>query len=576
MCEHLHLPLQSGSDRTLARMHRGYTAERYLERLAAARAAIPDLAVTTDLIVGFPGETDDDFERTLEVVDAAAYDAAYTFVFSPRPGTPAAEMVDDFVAARGRAGAHAPAHRRGRAARAAPSTRRGSGGSRRCWSRARRRRTPTVWSGRTRQNKLVHFAPDGARLRAGGTRRRRASPTPRRTGSRGELVGASPRAAPARASASPSSAAPVTVTAAHLALVGPTASGKSALALARRRTRSATSRSSRSTRCRSTAGSTSAPPSRRAAERARGAAPPDRRRRPDEEWSVARFQRAARAAVADIEARGKRALLVGGTGLYVQAVVDAARRSRREDRAVRAELEAEAADARRPRAPPTPSSQRVDPVAAARIEPGNARRIVRALEVIAHHRPAVLVVRARPRTTYGATVFPVAIVGVWLPPRRARRAASTARVAAMRDAGLVDEVRGARRTRRRCPAPPARRSGTRRSSPTSTAREPSLDAALDDGRRAAPGGSPAASACGSGAIPASPGSAAAENPCDALPALLAMLERDEHRPPRQAPRHRQRLPRVVVARRRRRVQRVARRRTAARSATATAASAPTA
>jgi tRNA-2-methylthio-N6-dimethylallyladenosine synthase len=98
VCEHLHLPLQSGSDRTLARMHRGYTAERYLKRLAEARAAIPDLAVTTDIIVGFPGETDDDFERTLAVVDEAAYDAAYTFVFSPRPGTPAADMVDDFVA----------------------------------------------------------------------------------------------------------------------------------------------------------------------------------------------------------------------------------------------------------------------------------------------------------------------------------------------------------------------------------------------------------------------------------------------------------------------------------------------
>ena len=98
VCEHLHLPLQAGSDRTLARMHRGYTAERYLTRLAAARDAIPDLAVTTDLIVGFPGETDDDFDRTLEVVDTAHYDAAYTFVFSPRPGTPAADMTDDFVA----------------------------------------------------------------------------------------------------------------------------------------------------------------------------------------------------------------------------------------------------------------------------------------------------------------------------------------------------------------------------------------------------------------------------------------------------------------------------------------------
>src|SRR5467141_778053 len=69
VCEHLHLPLQSGSDRTLARMHRGYTARRYLERLAAARAAIPELAVTTDLIVGFPGETEEDFAATLAVVE---------------------------------------------------------------------------------------------------------------------------------------------------------------------------------------------------------------------------------------------------------------------------------------------------------------------------------------------------------------------------------------------------------------------------------------------------------------------------------------------------------------------------
>ena len=98
VCEHLHLPLQSGSDRVLAAMHRGYTAERYLDRLAAARAAMPDLAVTTDVIVGFPGETDDDFERTLEVVAAAAYDSAFTFIYSPRPGTEAAERTEDFVA----------------------------------------------------------------------------------------------------------------------------------------------------------------------------------------------------------------------------------------------------------------------------------------------------------------------------------------------------------------------------------------------------------------------------------------------------------------------------------------------
>src|SRR6478752_7265358 len=78
VCEHLHLPLQAGSDRTLARMHRGYTAERYLRRLSDARAAIDDLAVTTDIIVGFPGETEDDFHETLAVVAEAQYDAAYT------------------------------------------------------------------------------------------------------------------------------------------------------------------------------------------------------------------------------------------------------------------------------------------------------------------------------------------------------------------------------------------------------------------------------------------------------------------------------------------------------------------
>ena len=66
-------------------MHRGYTAERYLAKLDAARQAIPDLAVTTDIIVGFPGETDADFEATLAVVDTAAFDAAYTFIYSPRP-----------------------------------------------------------------------------------------------------------------------------------------------------------------------------------------------------------------------------------------------------------------------------------------------------------------------------------------------------------------------------------------------------------------------------------------------------------------------------------------------------------
>jgi tRNA-2-methylthio-N6-dimethylallyladenosine synthase len=149
-------------------MHRGYTAERYLRRLADARAAIPDLAVTTDLIVGFPGETDDDFERTLEVVDEAAYDAAYTFVFSPRPGTPAADMVDDFVApdvAQERmrrltevVERHALARHEARVGRTESLLLEGPS-----------KNDETRWSGRTRQNKLVHFAPGDAPVVVGGT-----------------------------------------------------------------------------------------------------------------------------------------------------------------------------------------------------------------------------------------------------------------------------------------------------------------------------------------------------------------------------------------------------------------------
>jgi tRNA-2-methylthio-N6-dimethylallyladenosine synthase len=97
VCPQLHLPLQSGSDRVLARMHRGYTAGRYLERLAAARAAVPDLAVTTDIIVAFPGETEEDFEQTLAVAAEAGYDSAFTFIYSPRPGTEAAAWVEQMI-----------------------------------------------------------------------------------------------------------------------------------------------------------------------------------------------------------------------------------------------------------------------------------------------------------------------------------------------------------------------------------------------------------------------------------------------------------------------------------------------
>jgi tRNA-2-methylthio-N6-dimethylallyladenosine synthase len=166
VCEHLHLPLQSGSDRVLAAMHRGYSAQRYLAKLEAARAAVDDLSVTTDIIVGFPGETEDDFSRTLEVAAEAGYDSAYTFVFSPRPGTPAAEMVDRYVPneivaerfERLRAVVERSALLRHQARVGRVEEVLVEGPS---------KRDVATITGRTRQNKLVHFAPQIAAPPAG-------------------------------------------------------------------------------------------------------------------------------------------------------------------------------------------------------------------------------------------------------------------------------------------------------------------------------------------------------------------------------------------------------------------------
>ncbi len=184
VCNHLHLPLQSGSDAVLAAMRRGYTAERYLARLAAARAAIPDLAVTTDIIVGFPGETEDDFERTLEVAAEAAYDSAYTFIFSPRPGTRAAAMTDRFVPAE----VVADRFERLRAVvERSALVRHGDriGRVEEVLVEGPSKRDPSVLTGRTGQNKLVHFdgvaGASGARgvVRHRGGGRRRPPPPDR-------------------------------------------------------------------------------------------------------------------------------------------------------------------------------------------------------------------------------------------------------------------------------------------------------------------------------------------------------------------------------------------------------------
>ena len=165
VCEHLHYPLQSGSDKVLAAMHRGYSATRYLERLGEARAAIADLAVSTDIIVAFPGETEDDFVRTLEVAAAADFDYAYTFIFSPREGTQAASMHEHFVA---------PAVAADRfdrlklvVERSALSKHRDRiGRIEEVLVEGPSKKNMGIFTGRTRQNKLVHF-PFGTPMRAG-------------------------------------------------------------------------------------------------------------------------------------------------------------------------------------------------------------------------------------------------------------------------------------------------------------------------------------------------------------------------------------------------------------------------
>jgi tRNA-2-methylthio-N6-dimethylallyladenosine synthase len=94
LCEHIHLPLQSGSTAVLKRMRRTYSRERYLDRVALIREHVPDCALTTDIIIGFPGETEADFEQTLEVAEQVGYDGGFTFIYSPRRGTEAAELPD--------------------------------------------------------------------------------------------------------------------------------------------------------------------------------------------------------------------------------------------------------------------------------------------------------------------------------------------------------------------------------------------------------------------------------------------------------------------------------------------------
>jgi len=166
VCPQLHLPLQSGSNRVLRSMQRSYKVERYMDRLTRARAAIDDLAVTTDLIVGFPGESDADFDETLEVVAACEFDSAYTFIFSPREGTHGASMTsqfipDDVIKARFerlKKVLDRSALRKHEARVGLREEVLVEGPS---------RRNELMFSGRTRQGKLIHFPQVDESLRAG-------------------------------------------------------------------------------------------------------------------------------------------------------------------------------------------------------------------------------------------------------------------------------------------------------------------------------------------------------------------------------------------------------------------------
>jgi tRNA-2-methylthio-N6-dimethylallyladenosine synthase len=160
VCEHAHLPLQSGSSRILKAMRRTYGRERYLRLVDELRAAIPDLALTTDLIVGFPGETEEDFRETLEAVEEVGFDSAFTFVYSPRAGTEAAVMSDQIPedVKHNRIERLVDVVQRCAAARNAERV----GGVEQVLVEGASRTDPSLLRGRTRRNTTVNFAGQAA------------------------------------------------------------------------------------------------------------------------------------------------------------------------------------------------------------------------------------------------------------------------------------------------------------------------------------------------------------------------------------------------------------------------------
>jgi len=161
VCHALHLPVQSGSSRVLARMRRGYDRARYLDRVQRLREAMPDIALSTDVIVGFPGETEDDFRETLTLVEEVGFDQMFSFIYSPRPGTPAAMVRDDLPAERktARLMELQQLQRRIQLER----NRARVGRVVRVLVEGPSRRDAEEWAGRTPGNQVVNFAAEGVR-----------------------------------------------------------------------------------------------------------------------------------------------------------------------------------------------------------------------------------------------------------------------------------------------------------------------------------------------------------------------------------------------------------------------------
>ena len=159
---HLHLPVQSGSDRILALMQRGYTALEYKSKIRALRAARPDISVTTDFIVGFPGETEADFAATLELMDEIGFDASFSFLYSQRPGTPAAELPD--ATPREVKEQRLARLQQRNAQTAAQISRRMVGTVQRVLVEGPARRGPRQLCGRTENNRVVNFESGDTRL----------------------------------------------------------------------------------------------------------------------------------------------------------------------------------------------------------------------------------------------------------------------------------------------------------------------------------------------------------------------------------------------------------------------------